>query len=115
MWVKPDRDDNERLAGRVIGQSWDTVLAELRKGGDRKLTGLVYEGKGVVRHDFPVRTNAGEGVVTSGVFSPTLEMSIALVRVPKAAQGDCEVGIRGKWMPARLVRPPFVRHGQRVF
>lgn len=90
-------------------------LVELRQTYEMKLTGLVYAGKGVVRHDFPVRTAAGNGVVTSGVFSPTLDLSIALVRVPRAAKGDCEVEIRGKWMPAQLVRPPFVRHGKRVF
>lgn len=90
-------------------------LTELKQTYTHKLTGMIYPGKGVVRHDFKVRTNAGEGVVTSGVFSPTLEMSIALVRVPRAATGDCEVDIRGKWMPAQLVRPPFVRNGQRVF
>jgi aminomethyltransferase len=92
-----------------------TRLLELRQSYTMKLTGLVFDGKGVVRHDFPVRTAAGSGVVTSGVFSPTLGLSIALVRVPRAAKGDCEVEIRGKWMPAKLVRPPFVRHGTRVF
>jgi aminomethyltransferase len=91
------------------------ALIGLRQSYTHKLTGLVYSGKGVVRHDFAVRTQAGDGVVTSGVFSPTLDMSIALVRVPREARGDCEVEIRGKWMPARLVRPPFVRSGQRVF
>ena len=59
-----------------------------------------------------VRTNAGDGTVTSGVFSPTLGYSVALVRVPRAAEGDCEVDIRGKWLPARLVKPSFVRHGK---
>jgi aminomethyltransferase len=92
-----------------------TALTALKQSYTHKLTGMVYGGKGVVRHDFPVRTEAGAGVVTSGVFSPTLELSIALVRVPRAAKGDCEVEIRGKWMPATLVRPPFVRHGKRVF
>ncbi|MBM4203923.1 MAG: glycine cleavage system aminomethyltransferase GcvT [Gammaproteobacteria bacterium] len=92
-----------------------TALIGLKQSWTHKLTGMVYEGKGVVRHDFPVQTDAGTGVVTSGVFSPTLEMSIALVRVPRAAKGGCEVEIRGKWMPARLVRPPFVRHGKKVF
>ncbi len=90
-------------------------LVELKQSYELKLTGMVYEGKGIVRHDFPVRTNAGEGVVTSGVFSPTRELSIALVRVPRAAKGECEVEIRGKWMPANLVRPPFVRNGKQVY
>jgi aminomethyltransferase len=57
--------------------------------------------------------------VTSGIFSPTLGYSIALARVPQnglsPAEQQCEVEIRGKWHPARLVKPPFVRSGQRVF
>ena len=86
-----------------------TSVEALQKTYDRKLTGLVFNGKGVVRHDFKVRTNAGEGVVTSGVFSPTLDCSVALVRVPRTARGDCEVEIRGKWLPAQLVQPPFIK------
>ncbi|MCP5180906.1 MAG: glycine cleavage system aminomethyltransferase GcvT [Pseudomonadales bacterium] len=88
------------------------AMESLRATYTRKLTGLVFQGKGVVRHDFTVRTNAGDGTVTSGVFSPTLGYSVALVRVPRAAEGDCEVDIRGKWLPARLVKPSFVRHGK---
>ena len=38
------------------------------------------------------RSRAGEGEVTSGTFSPTLERSIALARLPAAADGDVEVG-----------------------
>ena len=87
-------------------------LESLRQNYAQKLTGMVFTGKGVVRHDFKVQTNAGEGVVTSGVFSPTLECSIALVRVPRDAKGDCEVEIRGKWLPAKLAQPPFVKKGQ---
>jgi aminomethyltransferase len=54
----------------------------------------------------------GEGEVTSGTFSPTLERSIGFVRLPAAAEGAVEVEIRGKRSPARLVRPPFVRNGK---
>lgn len=89
------------------------------RGVDARLTGLVMEARGVLRHGQPVRTATGTGVVTSGIFSPTLGYSIALARVPKSASGAseqaCEVEIRGKWHPARLVKPPFVRSGQRVF
>ena len=59
-----------------------------------------------------VVTAAGEGAITSGGFSPTMNCSIALARVPVGAAGDCQVEIRGALRPARLVRPPFVRHGR---
>ncbi|NIV30789.1 MAG: glycine cleavage system protein T, partial [Anaerolineae bacterium] len=79
------------------------------------LTGVVLEAKGVMRHDQVVHTEEGPGVVTSGIFSPTLGHSVALARLPRAASGACEVEVRGKRLPARIVRPPFVRKGARVY
>jgi aminomethyltransferase len=89
--------------------------AERAAGVPERLTGLVMEARGVLRHGQPIRTAVGAGVVTSGIFSPTLGYSIALARVPRQAQGACEVEIRGKSHPARIVRPPFVRKGAKVF
>lgn len=77
-----------------------------------KLVGLVLEGPGVMRHGQRVLTASGAGVITSGGFSPTMNRSIALARVPAAAAGDCQVEIRGVLRAARLVRPPFVRRGR---
>ena len=58
---------------------------------------------------------AGEGEITSGSWSPTLERSIALARVPAGTGERVEVDLRGKRLPARVVRPPFVRHGKVMF
>lgn len=77
-----------------------------------KLTGIILEDKGVLRHDQPVQTDAGPGLVTSGTYSPTLQRSIGLVRVPSGANGECSVDIRGTMKKARLVIPPFVRKGK---
>ena len=77
-----------------------------------RLVGLVLEGRGVLRPGYRVVTEAGDGATTSGSFSPTLEKAIALARVPIEARGNCEVEIRGKLDPARLVKPPFVRGGK---
>lgn len=81
-------------------------------GVPRKLVGLLLEERGVLRGHQKVFTGAGDGEVTSGTFSPTMERSIALARVPKAAEGDVEVEIRGKRLKARMVKPPFVRNGE---
>ncbi len=78
----------------------------------QKLTGLVMRDKGVLRHGQTVHTESGDGVITSGSFSPTLGISIALARVPTAAKGACQVDIRGKQKDATIVRPPFVRNGK---
>ena len=91
------------------------ALTAIREAGSQwKLTGVVLECRGIMRHGYSVVTEAGEGTVTSGIFSPTLGYSVALARVPRAAAGVCEVEIRGKHRSARLVRPPFVRNGIRV-
>lgn len=91
------------------------ALTAIRAAGvTEKLTGLVLIGKGVVRHGYVVKTAAGDGEVTSGIFSPTLGYSIALARVPKAAKGEVEVEIRGKPVAAKLVKPSFVKMGQSV-
>jgi aminomethyltransferase len=74
-----------------------------------ELTGLVLEERGVLRSHQKL---ASGGEVTSGTFSPTLNRSIALARVPKASGPAVQVEIRGKLHAARIVQPPFVRHGK---
>jgi aminomethyltransferase len=74
--------------------------------------GLVLQGRGVLRNGLTVRLPGGaEGRITSGGFSPTLQRAIALARVPLGPASLCEVLLRGQALPARVVKPPFVRHG----
>ena len=50
---------------------------------------------------------------TSGSLAPTVGCSIALARVQSHAEGEAdEICIRGRWLPVRVVKPPFVRNGQ---
>ena len=88
------------------------ALQDVRLAPTHKLTGIILEDKGVLRHDQRVVTDAGPGVVTSGTYSPTMQRSIGLVRVPAQAGDDCSVDIRGSLKKARLVKPPFVRKGK---
>lgn len=81
-------------------------------GLKEKLAGLLLEDRGIMRHGQRVRTAAGEGIITSGGFSPTMERSIALARVPVGATGSCAVEIRGDLRTARIVGTPFVRRGR---
>ena len=78
------------------------------------LTGLLLADKGVLRAHQAVFTAHGDGTITSGGFSPTLNRSIALARLPAAvAERDpVEVEIRGRRLQARVVAPPFVRQGR---
>lgn len=81
-------------------------------GSQRKLVGLVLEDRGVLRGHMKVVTEAGDGEITSGGFSPTLGKSIALARVPADAGNAVEVEVRGKLLKAKVVKPPFVRNGK---
>ena len=82
-------------------------------GPARRQVGLLLEGAGVLRAGHKVLVpGIGEGVVTSGSFSPTLGRSIGLARVPRDTGDSVQVEIRGKLLPARVVKPPFVRHGR---
>ena len=79
------------------------------------MLGLVLDGRGgVLRARQEMYGAHGEGVVTSGTFSPTMQASIALARLPVANRpGDhVQVAVRDKRLSARVVKPPFVRHGK---
>jgi aminomethyltransferase len=87
--------------------------SQLKAGVARKLVGLLLEDRGVLRgHQKVVVPNIGEGELTSGTFSPTLERSIGFARVPTATGDKVQVDIRGKLLPARVVQYPFVRNGK---
>lgn len=76
------------------------------------LVGLVLEDKGIMRDGQIVRVGKAQGVITSGGFSPSMEKSIALARIPTGAQGKCEIQMRNKWLKAKVVKPIFVRNGK---
>ena len=95
---------------RFVGR--EALEAQRRAGVARKLVGLVLEDRGVLRSHQLVITDAGAGEVTSGTFSPTMQRSIALARVPAATLEKVDVEIRGKRLKAAVVKPPFVRNGE---
>ena len=102
-WDPPERG--------FIGRS---ALERIRAAGTaRRLCGLLLEERAVMRaHQRVVVPHTGEGMITSGTFSPTLSRSIALARLPAGSADEVQVEVRGKLLPARIVKPPFVRHGR---
>lgn len=90
------------------------ALEAQQASGHSVLVGLVMESKGVLRHGQRVLVNGGEGVITSGTFSPTLGFSIAMARVPAGSDTHAEVEIRGKMVKVSVVKPSFVRNGKSV-
>ena len=104
-WTVDLKDPNRDFVGKA---------ALVANGARRQVLGLVLEDKGVLRSHQKVFTAQGEGETTSGTFSPTLEKSIAMARLPLGvAPGDSvEVDIRGKRLKARVVKASFVRNGK---
>ncbi|KML70186.1 glycine cleavage system aminomethyltransferase GcvT [Pectobacterium peruviense] len=95
------------------------ALTHQREKGTEQLVGLVLTEKGVLRNDLPVRFTDSdgvmcEGVITSGSFSPTLGVSIALARVPAGIGEQAIVQIRNRELPVRVTKPGFVRAGKAI-
>jgi aminomethyltransferase len=94
----------------------DVLLAErdaARAGAGRLAWGLLCTARGVPRAECNVRSVEGAdvGVTTSGTFSPTLRQGIALALLDRSvAEGDeLVLDVRGRELPVRVVRPPFVQ------
>ncbi|GIE96756.1 glycine cleavage system aminomethyltransferase GcvT [Paractinoplanes rishiriensis] len=90
------------------------LSAEKSEGPRRLLRGLELTGRGIPRGHMQVY--AGEqriGETTSGTFSPTRKVGIALALLDTAAgisDGDLvEIDVRGRRIEARVVKPPFVQ------
>lgn len=92
------------------------IAAEKAAGVKRKLVGLVISEKGGIPrgHQKVVLADGSEGEITSGTFSPTLQLGIAMARVPASVTDTVHVEIRGKLMPAKVVKVGFVRNGKSV-
>jgi aminomethyltransferase len=118
--LSPDISPVQARAGWAVGWNkpafWgrEALLAEKTRGPRRLLRGLELTGRGIPRGH--MRVYAAEqaiGETTSGTFSPTKKVGIALALIDTAAalaDGDLvEIDIRGRRTEARLVKPPFVR------
>jgi aminomethyltransferase len=89
-------------------------LTEMRANKSRrKFAGLLLEGKGVLRdHMRVVVEGMADGEITSGGFSPTLQRSIAMARMPAGDYDRAQVDVRGRLLDVRVVKLPFVRNGK---
>jgi aminomethyltransferase len=93
----------------------DRMTAERADGPRRRLWGLVATDRGIPRaHMTVLRPGTQEpvGEITSGTFSPTRRIGIALALLDTASQlgadDSVEVDIRGRRSTMTVVKPPFV-------
>ncbi|MDE1885666.1 MAG: glycine cleavage system aminomethyltransferase GcvT [Xanthomonadaceae bacterium] len=121
------QDMDETITPWEAGLAWTVALDEGRDfigraalekqkaaGVRRTMVGLVMDEKGVLRHGQRVVTAHGDGEILSGTFAPTLGKAIAFARVPAGTAERADVDIRGKLVPVRVVKYPFVRDGKPI-
>jgi aminomethyltransferase len=102
-WGPSDRD--------FVGRK---ALEDVRANANhQKFVGLLLESKGVLRnHQRIVVEGLADGEITSGGFSPTMQRSIAMARMPAGDYTQAKVEVRGRLLPVSVVKIPFVRNGQ---
>jgi aminomethyltransferase len=102
--------------GNFVGR--DALAKQKEQGLTRKLVGFTTPERSFPRHGYPVFAG-GEpsGEIRSGTMSPTLGIPIGTAYVPPnlAAEGSTiEIEIRGKRIPATVVKMPFYKNGSRL-
>jgi len=104
--VKPDK-------GEFLGR--DALVRRKEAGVERKLIGFVLEERGFPRQGYAIQHEGRRiGEVTSGIVSPSLGQGVGMGYVDaEYAKADTriEIDVRGKAVPARVVRPPFYKDG----
>ena len=116
--ISPEISPVEARTGWAVG--WDkpefagraALVAQKAAGAKRVAWGLRATGRGVPRSHMDVKDAAGSvvGHTTSGTFSPTLQIGIALALLDPSVKAGDEVliDVRGRGLAAEVVRPPFV-------
>lgn len=114
--LSPERNPIEAGLGWCCKEETGFIGAEAvararAEGTAERLAALKIEGPGIPRRGNPV-LHGGQpvGVVTSGTFSPSLEVGagMAYVRAELAEPGtEVEVDVRGKRRPARIASKPL--------
>jgi aminomethyltransferase len=87
----------------------DALRRVKAEGPRERLVAFVMAEKAIPRHAMPVE---GGGAVTSGTYSPTLDVGIGLAYVPAGAAEpgtELTIDVRGRPRRARVVKKPIYR------
>jgi aminomethyltransferase len=97
------------LSKEFIGS--DVLLKEKLEGPAKKLVGFEMVDRGIARKDYAIcKDGQPIGVVTTGMFAPTLEKNVGLGFVAPqftAVGTEFDVVVRGKPLKAKVVKTPF--------
>lgn len=106
-WTVDFSNESRQFIGRAA------LEQQKAQGLKHKFVGLILNDKGILRaHQKVLVAGEGEGELTSGSFSPTMQKAIGFARVPIATGDTCQVEIRNKQLNASVVKLPFVRQGK---
>ena len=102
--------------GEFVGS--DVLQAQKANGLSKKLIGFTLGDRNIARHGYPVFANGQpSGLVCSGTMSPTLGIPIGTAYLPTAIAKEgttFEVEVRGKRVPATVVKTPFYKEASHL-
>jgi aminomethyltransferase len=99
--------------GDFVGR--DHLAREKAKGSARRIVAFKLKERGIPRHGHKALFNGSPcGEVTSGTFSPSLQVGLGMAYVdnlvfPKDAAGTLSIDIHGRAVPADIVSLPFYK------
>lgn len=104
-WAVNTKDPERRFVGRDALKNHEPRF---------KRIGVVLTEHGVLRQNQKLTGEYGDGVLTSGGFSPTMGKGVGMARIPRGftAGQSVEISVRGKQVTAKLCALPFVRKGK---
>jgi aminomethyltransferase len=98
--------------GEFVGR--DALVRQKEQGVRRRLCGFTSAERVFPRHGYPVYyQGAASGVVCSGTMSPSLNIPIGTCYLPTEGTKEgsaLEIDIRGKRVPATVVKMPFYKN-----
>ena len=107
------KDKNRDFIGK------NSYIMKKKLNNHTVLKGVLIDDRVIIRRGQEIYVEGPKGlitgIVTSGSFSPTLQKSIALVRVPKTDITSCYALVRGKKVNAALGEPRFINQGKSIF
>ncbi len=95
--------------GDFVGRD---AIIKAKQNISRRLVGFKMDESAIPRHGYEIQSESGKiGSVTSGTFSPSLEIGIGMgyIEAPRATENSrVLIDVRGKKTPAHVVKLPFV-------
>ena len=87
------------------------IAAQQADGLEKKLVAFKTADRRPPRHGYALRSGASRGTVTSGNYSPVLEVGIGMgyLSPPPDPKGELEIEMRNEWRTVERVDPPFLK------